>query len=116
MMIILPFSNYSRFTINIPLEDTTYKFFFNWNTRGNYWVMSLLYPNDEVIINSIKIVLLEDLFSPFRYKDGVPKGVLSAIRIDEKDTSPLKDYEFYTQDSVLAYLTQEEVENEQITI
>lgn len=77
-MFLLPeIPNLPRFTFDIDLESTPYRFEFQWNDRDSSWYMSLFETDNTPILLSKRVSLTSDLFSPRGAKS--PPGELHAV-------------------------------------
>ena len=77
-MLIIPFSPFPSFRQTLSLEDVSYTFEFNWNTRGLFWSMSIYDNSSNPIVEGVVIVLNYDLLEQYQSRD-VPPGKLYAI-------------------------------------
>lgn len=70
----------ARWTSQFDLNGYRYTIYFSWNTRCEYWEMSI-YDNDEkLIVGGIRLVLTIDLLDEYRaYKMNLPVGKLSVV-------------------------------------
>lgn len=65
-------------TVNI--NGTSYRLFFNWNSKDSAWYLSFLTTNNISIVSGIKLVVNYELIND--YKDsGLPKGFLIAFDV-----------------------------------
>lgn len=76
-------SNYAAFTQEVTLDETDFKLKFYWNSRFEYWSMTISDFEDNIIVSGIKLVLNYDLLNPYRHLD-VPAGQLYVL--DPSDT------------------------------
>lgn len=100
-------SKYANFSIDVSLEDTTYRFSFIWNTRAEQWVLDIFDISLNPIVTSIAMVLNINLFDQFTYT-SLPKGQLFLI-----DTS-ISDGEItrtnFGESIKLIYVLEEEID------
>lgn len=70
----------ARWTSQFDLGDYRYMIYFSWNTRCQYWEMSI-YDNDEnLLVGGIRLVTIIDLLDEYRaLKYKLPKGKLSLV-------------------------------------
>lgn len=73
----------------IVLNDVSYIFNFEWNSRFEYWSLSILDVNENSLVAGIKLVYGIDLFAQFP-ANGLPEGSLvlnggDYLRIAEKE-------------------------------
>lgn len=83
-------SDVPAYFFQIALEKVFYKFDFNWNERGNYWVMSILDQLDNQIISGIKLVTGIDILEKYKI-NGLPLGSFFILDTTGKNTDPDKD-------------------------
>lgn len=87
--VVIPFSNYANFTESVVLDNVKYTFDFVWNTRGEFWSMSISDANGVVLISGIRVVLFYDLLQQYKYIRELPQGTL--IAIDKSATTCLDE-------------------------
>ena len=103
-MRIIPFKDFSSFDMEITLDDIPLIVKFNWNSRGEFWVMSF-YDRDGVsLVVGIKIVINQELLTQFVDK-GLPPGEMYAIRENESHDR-LTQNEFINNEAFLVYATE----------
>jgi len=73
-MVQIPFFNATSFSQDISLDGTTYRMKIVWNTRGEFWTLSLFTLQDVPILLGIKLVLDSDLLVPYKTVQGIPPG------------------------------------------
>ena len=72
-MIIIPFKDNPSFREEISISGIPYIFEFNWNSRGEYWTISV-YNRDELpLLLGVKLVIFYELVSRFVDR-GLPRG------------------------------------------
>jgi hypothetical protein len=71
----IPVTAYPAFTEFVVLDGIRYILTFTWNTRGEFWSLSVADANEEPIVSGIKLVVGYDLLEGFRSL-SVPKGAL----------------------------------------
>lgn len=81
-MIQIPFNTYPSFSQEVVLDENNYILEFNWNTRGEFWELSILAPDSAVILGGIKLVIGYDLFRQYKHLN-IPKGVLIVVDTSE---------------------------------
>lgn len=77
-MVTIPFSSFTAFTEEIILDNTPYRFLFNWNTRGEYWTLSIADRDETPLVSGIKLVMDFELLGTFP-GHGLPPGELYVI-------------------------------------
>lgn len=77
-MLKIPFNTYPRFSQDVLLDDETYRLKCEWNSRGEFWALSIYTPEDVLIVAGIKLVIGYDLLRACRHL-AVPQGILIAI-------------------------------------
>lgn len=106
-MISLPTSTESDYTRSVVLEDETFDIRLQFNTREETWYCFLGPTGVEPIIK-FKVTVGHDLLTPFKARDGVPKGSLwlvdSVAFFGRVDRTGLDQEGRW----ILVYLTEEE--------
>lgn len=77
-MVVIPFAEFPAFTQEIVLDNTPFRFTFNWNTRGKYWSMSIAGRDLVPLISGLKVVIDFFLLSKFPGRN-LPPGEILAI-------------------------------------
>lgn len=103
-MIQIPFVQYPSYTKEIILEENTFIFSFVWNTRGEFWTLTIMDTQKNFIINGIKLVLNYNLFQDYKHLD-IPQGNLYVIDLSN-DVSKIK-YDDFTNERTLSLIYQE---------
>ena len=103
-MIQLPTTEYPCYTMEFNLDGVTYIFKFNWNTRGEFWTLSIYDTNKAVIIEGIKFVLNYNVFADYKHL-GIPQGDLYIVDLTN-NMSKIK-YEDFTNERQLALIYRE---------
>lgn len=67
-----------NFTQDVDLSGVTYRLRFTWNVRGQYWVVTLLDTNDNIIVSGQKLVTNFPLFYRIVSND-MPRGLLFCV-------------------------------------
>lgn len=83
-------SDIPAYFFQIALEKVFYNFDFNWNDRGQYWVMSISDQQEVAIISGIKLVTGIDILEKYK-KVGMPLGSFFILDTTGKNTDPNKD-------------------------
>lgn len=88
---VIPFFNVnSYFREEVILDDVSYLLDFGWNERYQQWDLSILLPDETVILSGIKLVLNYQLFDTFEYL-ALPPGELYCVDTTEKETEVTRD-------------------------
>jgi hypothetical protein len=103
-MLQIPFIEYPAYTKEIVLDSKSYIFSFVWNTRGEFWTLSIADINKVTIINGIKIVLNYNLLQDFHHLD-VPPGDLYVLDLST-NVSKIQ-YSDFTNERQLVMIYQE---------
>lgn len=77
-MVTIPFFEFPAFTQEIVLDNTPFRFSFNWNTRGEFWTLIIANRDQVPLISGIKIVIDYELISKYPGR-SLPPGELYAI-------------------------------------
>lgn len=105
---ILPFKDFASFTEEITLESIPYIFIFNWNSRGEFWEMSIQDRENNFFIAGVKLVVNFEIISDYPDK-GLPPGQLWVIDESGSNT-PIQYEDFYGDRPLkLVYLTESEI-------
>ena len=56
-MVTIPFAEFPAFTQEIILDNVPYRFSFNWNTRGEFFTMSIADRDEVKLLSGIKLVM-----------------------------------------------------------
>jgi len=75
---IIPVSEFPDFTESLILNGVSYNIGFTWNTRFEFWTMSIQDANGVELINGVKVVLNYELIASFPSR-GLPDGEIWAI-------------------------------------
>lgn len=94
-MLQIPFIQYPAYTKELLLDGQSYIFSFVWNTRGEFWTLSIFNVDKAAIINGIKIVLNYNLFSDYHHL-AIPPGGLVAYD-ESNDVSKIKYEDFVNE-------------------
>jgi hypothetical protein len=74
----IPFTTYPSFTEDVVLDDVRYTLAFTWNTRGEFWSLSISDVNRTPLVQGIKVVPNYDLLEGFHHLK-VPAGAIVAL-------------------------------------
>lgn len=77
-MLQIPFTEYPAHTKELVLDEKSYVFTFVWNTRGEFWTLSIADTDKTTILDGIKLVLNYNLLQDFHHL-AVPEGNLYVI-------------------------------------
>lgn len=107
-MQIIPFLNLPAFEEQLTLDNTAYKLFLFWNTRGEYWSLTFKDVEDNILVAGIRIILGAELLQ--KHPDrGLPPGQLWVLE-PRGDFTRLEYNDFVGERQVqLAYLTEAEL-------
>lgn len=70
---IISFATFPAFTQEVVLDNIPYRLTFNWNTRGEYWVMSIADRDEVKLVSGIKLVMNFPLIRRYPGR-GLPSG------------------------------------------
>jgi hypothetical protein len=88
--VIIPFGDTPSFFVDVPIQGFVYRFKYKYNSRLEYWSYGIYTTQDEVLIDSVKIVLNYNGIN--QYVDrGLPDGKIIPIRIGESTQRITKD-------------------------
>jgi hypothetical protein len=107
-MITIPFQSYPYFDEQITIDNVIYIFEFQWNTRGNFWSMTISDKNENILIAGVKLIKNFDLLTRYSKQDILPKGIF--ILLATNDSSIEVTYNDVASNVVsLIYLSETEV-------
>ena len=87
-MVIIPFTNYPAISKDITLDGEDYRFKFIWNTRGEYWTLTILDTEGVVKLAGIKLVLGYELINSYSHLD-IPPGQLYVVDLDDNNKTKI---------------------------
>jgi len=104
-LFIIPFSEFPAFTQEATLDNIPYRLTFNWNTRGEYWTISIADRDEVKLISGIKLVMNYGLIRRYPGR-GQPPGEFIVIDPSQQlEKAGRNDF----QDKVsLVYLSEDE--------
>jgi len=109
-MIVVPFFTYPAFTETTALDGIPYVLDIHWNTRGEFWALSISDKANNKLVSGIKVTLGYDLLESCRYLDGMPKGALVVIDAANGETRIAYDDFSNKRGLLLTYVTEAELE------
>jgi len=68
-----------NYRFQTTLDSIPLFFELKWNTKGNYWSLSISDVNNNLLVSGLAIRLGCDLLQQFKHKDGLPNGALFAF-------------------------------------
>jgi hypothetical protein len=83
----LPNSNDFPLRYTTILNNTTYVFYFTWNTRSNGWYMSISTVDEVLLLSEIKLVPNLDLIAQFP-DSRKPKGAIILLHNGDDVNNP----------------------------
>jgi hypothetical protein len=83
-MLKINFIDYPSYTNEVILDNKSYIFKFVWNTRGEFWTLSILDTDKNIILSGVKFVLNYSLLSDYYHLD-IPKGSLYVIDLTDNN-------------------------------
>jgi hypothetical protein len=107
-MITIPWQDSPSFKEEVTIEDTPFIFRFDFNSRGNFWLMGISDRDETELLTGVKLVLGEEFI--VQHPDrGLPLGMLFVIDETGKNT-PIEQPDFFSERVRLTYATEAEVE------
>lgn len=68
----------ARYTFEVTLANTNFKFGFEWNERAQFWTMDVMLPDGTPLAMGVKVCLGTSLIG--RYKDArLPAGDIACL-------------------------------------
>ena len=77
-MNIIPVFEHPAYSESVVLEEKPYRLSFSWNTRGEYWSLTISDSQGAVLLDGLKIVLNFELVNEYA-DDRLPAGALLAV-------------------------------------
>lgn len=82
----------ARWSSRFDLDNRRFLFYFSWNTRCNYWELSIYDENDVLLAAGIRLVTLIDLLDLHRRRvKQLPKGELLLVQNSDKVSELSRD-------------------------
>jgi hypothetical protein len=109
-MITIPFLEYDSFSEDVVLDNIALRLSFFYNTRGEYWSMTISDLDDNIIISGIKLVIGYELIHDYSYL-ALPKGKLYIV--DEANgLTKILQHEFINERRLqMVYILESEIES-----
>jgi len=101
-MLEIPFKNFSSFTEDITLDGKPYIFEFNFNSRGDFWTLSMYDREQHPLLEGRKIVLNYELIKQFT-DERMPPNFLFSIDPSLSNFSDLTQDDFLNGRAFLIY-------------
>lgn len=105
-MIELPLVADNAYRFNVSLDNRGYIFEITWNSLYEFYMLDILTPSEDVLIQGIKIVLNTELIRKYG-RDDLPLGAL--IAIDTSNNLERIEFESFTTVAKLIYVPEEEL-------
>jgi len=106
-MIAIPFQDSPSFTEEVTIDGVVYLFEFNWNSRGEFWSMSIYDRDQNPLVLGIRMVIFHELIGQFVDR-GLPPGELYVIDPSE-DMTELEQDDLLSR-AYLLYFEEDELE------
>ena len=108
-MEIIPFQNdLPSFSEEVTIDGIPYILDFSWNSRGEFWSMSIYNRDQTPLILGVKLVLFFGLINKF-VDIGLPPGDIYVVD-PSGNTEKLNQNDFETR-AYLIYLSENEIES-----
>lgn len=75
----IPMIDSPNFSVEVSLDQKEYSFSFLWNTRGEFWSMSISDANGVVLISGIRLVCFYPLLTAYQYNQAMPQGLMVVV-------------------------------------
>ena len=105
---IIPFTTYPSYSKDITLDNVKYRFLFQWNTRAEFWSLSILSTDNTPIVSGIKLVINYDLFQRYRHL-ALPTGYLFVLDSSENEAKIAYDDFTNERGLQLIYFSEDEL-------
>ena len=99
---VIPFNQFPFWSEDILIGGFVYRFQFTYNSRFDYWALSIMNTKNEHRTDGIKIVLGQDLTYNYKYRN-VPAGSIIPTRVRGSNTDRITKQELIDGDVVLVY-------------
>lgn len=90
------------------LDGAQYRLAYRWNTRGEYWAISLYDNDDTALVEGLRINLSRNMLRQFAGLAGFPPGALVAVDTSGTGVEPGR-YDLANGRVQIVYLTAEEI-------
>ncbi len=106
-MRIINFFTFASFTQEIILDNETFKFLITWNSRGQYFSLSITDVTGNALVSGMKLLLNAE---PFHLHPGrdLPAGELLVIDTTESN-APINQNDFTNGRLQLIYIEETEL-------
>lgn len=104
--VTIPFSDSPFSFVDIPIQDTVYRFRYKYNARFDYWALGIYTTQDKVLIEGLKIVLNYNIIAQ-HVDRGLPDGKIIAIRLSGA-TDRIEKNDFIDGQVLLSFFEEEE--------
>ena len=74
----IPVFDYADYSESVVLDGNPYRLAFSWNTRGEYWSLTISDSSGNVLVDGLKLVINFELISEYAAA-GFPPGALLAV-------------------------------------
>jgi len=108
-MIAIPMLDLSSFTQQVPMDGILFNLKIVWNTRGEFWTLSIRGTDDIPIVNGIKMVLGFALLNGYRHITALPPGDIFVSDPTENVVRPGRKDFFEPRKLELIYATEAEL-------
>ena len=84
-MIEIPITDYPDFSEDIELDGVPFRFAFIYNSRGDYWTMTVADSNGNIIVAGLKVVIDYELIKSYGlFRTVLPAGLIFPVDPSEK--------------------------------
>jgi len=109
MPFTLPMQDLPAFEQDIVLENVPYKFSFHYNTRGRFWVISILNRARQPLLSGVKLVIGHPLTAQYIARE-IPRGLFVVLDTNAQTENDRIERGDFTsgRNLVLSYMTEAE--------
>lgn len=112
MYIVPIFSNVSsKFIMTSELNEEVFRLSFYWNTREEYWYMSILDPDNVPLLMDIKLVPNYILLTQYKAYSSLPKGDFILYDLEQNPATGEATFDNLGKRYQLIFLSNEEIES-----
>jgi hypothetical protein len=75
----IPMIDSPNFSVDVVLDQVQYTLSFVWNSRAEFWSMSLSLVDGTILVSGIRLVCFFPLLKGYQYNPNVPQGLMVVI-------------------------------------
>lgn len=98
-----------RYISEVELDNTVFRFLFDWNDRESAWYVTIADPDENIIQSGIKLVVDYNLLKQHDYNTNLPNGVLLVLDLEDHPEDRINFDDFGTR-WIFMFVSQEEID------